>query len=96
MHALVIKLVRCKDSSKQQHLCRPNNELVDGCQARHAVLGVPLSLAWPCVSLLPAVLSITNRGAVTMGRARLLTGLIGRELKEALPVGWLSLTVAPA
>ena len=47
------------------------------------------------MSLLPAVLSLTHRGAGAMGRARSMTGLIGQELKEALPIGSCSLTAAP-
>ena len=40
--------------------------------------------------------SIATREAVSMGRARLMTGLIELEIKDAFPVGSVSLTTAMA
>ena len=65
-----------------------------------AVLDVPLYL--PCLAChdYPCSVSVfllsPLGGAVSMGRARLMTGLIELEIKDAFPVGSVSLTTAMA
>ena len=65
-----------------------------------AVLDVPLYL--PCLACHDHPCSVSVfllsplGGAVSMGRARLMTGLIELEIKDAFPVGSLSLTTAMA
>ena len=65
-----------------------------------AVLDVPLYL--PCLACHDHPCSVSVfllsplRGTVSMGRSRLITGLIELEIKDAFPVGSLSLTTSMA
>ena len=65
-----------------------------------AVLDVPLCL--PCLARHDHPCSVSVfllsplRGTVSMGRSRLITGLIELEIKDAFPVGSVSLTTAMA